>query len=77
MLATCDRHIKLLNLIEESPDEYSLVKSDRGETAGRNWLSKFFYHPWHSFLTFLFKKLLAVIGYVLHKVGLAKKLKIL
>lgn len=77
MPATCDRHIKLLNLIEQSPEEYSLSKADRGETAGRSWLPKFLFRPWNMLFSFLFKRIFAIISYFLHRIGLAKKLKLL
>lgn len=77
MPATCDRHIELLNLIEQSPEEYSLWKADRADTAGRSWLSKYLFRPGNMLLSFLFKSIFAIVSYFLHKIGLAKKLKLL
>lgn len=77
MLSTCDRHISLLNLIEKSPEEYSLVKTDRGETAGRGWFPKFLLRPWNSLFSFLFRKFLEFLGYFMQKLGLTKKIKII
>lgn len=77
MLGTCDRHVQLLDIIEQSPDEYSLENVDRKETAGRNWLPLFASSPWSSLLSYLLNKFLRMVLYFLRKIGFVKKLKIL
>lgn len=75
-MSTCDRHIELLNHINESSDEYKMSNADKAVTTGRNWFPIIFSYTWTSLLSFLLKKALGIVVYLLRKFKSFRKLKL-
>lgn len=77
MVATCERHLYCLNLIEKSPEEYKLPKSDKEQTSGRDLAPISMFDIWTILLKYLFKKAIKLVHYIIRKVGLYDKIKVI
>lgn len=76
MVATCERHLYCLNLIEKSPEEYKLPKSDKEQTSGRELAPKTLFDIWIILLKYLFKKAIKLVNYIMWKTGITDRVKI-